>query len=161
MMEHDPAQLVAQSGSAAVNYQMSTIWPAATLYTTPHAERWRPVAIRDHSRGGTGRILRVDASGTPPSAPARTCGTPNPDGPSIGGTDWFRRAQSQAFLRRHPAFSPVYFLGASLPGALLQPAGFQCSRTNFATPDGDTLGQTFFIGDGFATGGFQQTILRA
>jgi len=156
MLSTMPTQLVAQSGSAAVNTQMSTYLAGGNTYTTPTPNGGGLSPFEIILAAGTGRILRVDASGTATFCPSATCGTPNPDGPSIGGTDLVSSGAISGILAPTSGFLAGVFLGASLPGVAPARLDFNVLGTNFATLSGIQLGQTFFIGDGFASGALQQ-----
>ena len=151
-----PAQLVAQSGSAAVNTQMSVYLAGGNAYTTPTPNGGGLSPFEIILAAGTGRVLRVDASGTATFCPGGTCGTPSPDGPSIGGTDLNSSGVISGILAPTSGFLAGVFLGPSLPGAAPARMDFNVLGTSFATLSGIQLGQTFFIGDGFGAGSVQQ-----
>ena len=151
-----PLQLPAQSGSAAVNTQMSTYLAGGNVYTTPTPNGGGLSPFEILLAAGTGRILRVDASGTATFCPGATCGTPSPDGPSIGGTDLNSSGVISGILAPTSGFLAGVFLGPSLPGAAPGRLDFNVLGTNFLTLSGIALGQTFFIGDGFGAGSVQQ-----
>lgn len=150
-----PSQLSAQSGSAAVNSTMSTYLAGGNAYSIVPANGGGIAPFEIILAAGTGRILRVDASGTATFCPNATCGTPNPDGPSIGGTNLNSSGVISGILAPTSGFLAGVFLGPSLPGAAPARLDFNAITTTFTSLNGLLLGQTFFIGDGFA-GAVQQ-----
>ena len=156
-----PAQVFAQSGSAAVNTQMSTYLAGGNTYSaaTPNGGGLIPFLI--NLDAGVGRVLRVDASGlanfcgqNPPTLGFCTAATP--DGPALGATDLASSGVVSGILAPTSGFLAGVFLGPSLPGVAPTRLDFNVIGTNFLSLSGLGLGQTFFIGDGFTAGSVQQ-----
>ena len=151
-----PAHLTAQSGTAAVNTQMSIYLAGGNVYTTstPNGGGISPFQIL--LTAGTNRILRVAATGTATFCPNSTCLTANPDGPAIGATDLNSSGAISGILAPTSGFLAGVFLGVSLPGAAPSRLNFSVLGTNFVSLSGLALGQTFFIGDGLTSSAIQQ-----
>ena len=151
-----PAQMLAQSGSAAVDTKMSIYLAGGNTYTIapPNGGGLSPFEIL--LTAGTGRVLRVDASGTAVFCDLVNCPTSSPDGPSIGGTNLTASGSISGILAPTSGFLAGVFLGASLPGAAPTSLDFGVLGTSFASLSGLQLGQQFFIGNGFTSGNVQQ-----
>lgn len=151
-----PAQMFAQSGSAAVDTKMSIYLAGGNAYTIapPNGAGLSPYEIL--LAPGTGRVLRVDASGTAVFCDLVTCPTSSPDGPSIANTNLTASGSISGIVAPTSGFLAGVFLGASLPGAAPSTLDFGALTTDFANLSGLQLGQQFFIGNGFTSGGMQQ-----
>ena len=139
-----PNQAAAQSGSAAVNTTMSTYLAGANTYTTAVFGGGGISPFLVALNAGVGRVLTVAATGTATFCPGATCGTPGPDGPSIGGTNLNASGKISGIQATSSGFLAGVFLSSALPASA--PA---CNFTNldFLTV-APLLGQQFFIGDG-------------
>jgi len=103
---------------------------------------------------GTGQILTFSSvTGTATFCPGGACGTPSPDGPSIGGTSLTSSGSISGVLSSSSGFLAGVFLGGSLP--LAAPVSLNFADLNFLSVS-PMLGQQFFIGNGFTTGAVQQ-----
>ncbi len=145
-----PSVTLAQSGSASVDTRMN-------LFSVPGnpampAAGGQPgiVPLEILLNAGTGRILRVDASGTATFCPNAACGTANPDGPSIGGTNVNSSGNIAGLLAPTSGFLAGVFLSSSVPVSAPTRLDFNVLSTTFLSLTGLQLGQTFFIGDGFS-----------
>ncbi|MDF1504385.1 PEP-CTERM sorting domain-containing protein [Roseisolibacter sp. H3M3-2] len=149
----------AQSGSATVDTRTSLYLAGGNAYTAtppggPTGGGIAPTAIALDA--GAGRVLRVDASGTSFFCDGNTCGTASPDGPSIGATDLNSSGSIAGLTAPTSGFLAAVFLGPSLPGSA--PARLSFAGTDFASA-APQLGQIFFVGNGFTSGGVQQQFL--
>ncbi len=151
-----PGRMSAQSGSASVDTKMSIYLAGGNTYTIapPNGGGLSPFEIL--LAPGTGRVLRVDATGTAVFCDLVNCPTTSPDGPSIGGTNLTSSGSISGILAPTSGFLTGVFLGASLPGAAPSALDFGTIGTNFTSLSGLQLGQQFFIGNGFTTGAVQQ-----
>ena len=149
----------AQSGSATVDTRSSLYLAGGNAYTaTPPGGATgggiAPAAIALDA--GAGRVLRVDASGTSFFCENSTCGPTSPDGPSIGSTDLNSSGSIAGLVAPSAGFLAGVFLGPSLPGSA--PGRLTFATTDF-TSVAPALGQIFFVGNGFTSGGVQQQFL--
>lgn len=138
----------AQSGSAAVNTTMSTYLAGANTYTTTVFGGGGISPFLIALNPGVGRVLTVTATGTATFCPGATCGTPGPDGPSIGGTNLNASGKISGIMAASSGFLAGVFLGASLPASA--PASLNFTNLDFLSV-APLLGQQFFIGDGMTS----------
>lgn len=148
----------AQAGVSVVDTQMSVYLAGGNTYTVAPAGGGglAPAAILLDP--GTGRVLTVAATGTGTFCPGGACGTPGPDGPSIGGTNLAASGAISGIVAPSSGFLAAVFLGPALPAAAPGSLDFSALTLNFTTLS-PTLGQVFFVGDGVTSGAVQQQFL--
>lgn len=139
---------VAQSGSAAVNTMMSTYLAGANTYTTTVFGGGGISPFLVALNPGVGRVLTVTATGTATFCGGGTCGTPGPDGPSIGATNLNASGKISGIMAASSGFLAGVFLGSGLPASA--PASLNFTNLNFLSL-APLLGQQFFIGDGMTS----------
>lgn len=140
-----PSHAAAQSGSAPVDTKMSIYLAGANTYTTPVFNGGGISPFLVALNAGIGRVLTVSATGTATFCGGGTCGTPGPDGPSIGNTNLNASGKISGILANSSGFLAGVFLGAALPASA--PASLNFTNLNFLSI-APLLGQQFFIGDG-------------
>ena len=148
----------AQAGVSVVDTQMSVYLAGGNTYTVAPAGGGglAPTAILLDP--GTGRVLTVAATGAGTFCPGGACGTPGPDGPSIGGTNLAGSGAISGIVAPSSGFLAAVFLGPGLPAAAPGALDFNALTLNF-TSLSPALGQLFFVGDGFTGGAVQQQFL--
>ena len=148
----------AQAGVSVVDTQMSVYLAGGNTYTVAPVGGGglAPAAILLDP--GTGRVLTVAATGTGTFCPGGACGTPGPDGPSIGGTNLAASGAISGIVAPSSGFLAAVFLGPALPAAAPGSLDFNALTLNF-TMLSPTLGQVFFVGDGVTSGAVQQQFL--
>lgn len=144
----------AQSGTAVVNTQMSTYLAGGNTYGISPSGGGGLLPFAVTLNAGTGRVLTFSSvTGTATFCPGGACGTPSPDGPSIGGTSLTSSGSISGILSSSSGFLAGVFLGGSLP--LVAPASLNFANLNFLST-APLLGQQFFIGNGFTSTAVQQ-----
>lgn len=150
------APAYAQSGSAAVNTQTSVYLAGGNSYTFAPVGGGGLTPTAINLTAGTGRVLRVDASGTATFCPGATCGTAGPDGPSIASTNINASGRISGITAPTSGFLAAVFLGPSLPASAPAALDFNILTTDF-TSLSPLIGQVFFVGNGFTAGSVQQS----
>lgn len=148
------SQAQAQSGSLGVDTKSSLYLAGGNTYN-PAAAGGQPgitpttIALN----AGIGRELRVSATGSSAFCSGNTCVAATPDGPSIGGTGLNASGVISGITAPTSGFLAGLFLGPSLPA--VAPAASNFASIDFAT-FAPTIGQVFFIGNGFTAALLQQ-----
>jgi len=151
-----PVPVLAQSGSAAVDTKMSTYLAGGNTYSVAPSFGGGLSPFEILLTPGSGRILRINASGTSFFCNSTFCATTTPDGPSILGTNLNASGRISGILAPTSGFLAGVFLGASLPVAAPSSLNFSVLTTEFSSLSGIALGQQFFIGDGKTAASVEQ-----
>lgn len=150
-----PSRGIAQSGSAAVPTTFSIYLAGGNAYSVapPNGGGLSPFLVT--LLAGTGRVLRVNATGTGSFCPSGTCVTTSPDGPAtvLPTTNLNASGKISGIIASSSGFLAGVFLGPTLPATA--PGTLTFSSLDFLTLS-PLLGQQFFIGDGFTSTSLQQ-----
>jgi len=150
-----PARGSAQSGSAAVPTTFSIYLAGGNTYSVAPANGGGLSPFLVTLLAGTGRVLRVIATGTGSFCPGATCATTSPDGPAatLPTTNLNASGKISGIIASNSGFLAGVFLGPTLPS--VAPATLNFGSLDFLTLS-PLLGQQFFIGDGFTSTSVQQ-----
>ncbi len=150
-----PARGDAQPGSAAVPTTLSIYLAGGNTYSVAPAYGGGLSPFLVTLLAGTGRVLRVNATGTGSFCPVGTCATTSPDGPAatLPTTNLNASGKISGIVASNSGFLAGVFLGPTLPASA--PATLTFGSLDFLTLS-PLLGQQFFIGDGFTSSSVQQ-----